>query len=125
LRLPRQPRIRGVCPPTLASKKAKCKVFRTIDISFLEGATHGGAVFDVDTGAGGSHSAGPRGQGCDRHGPDRNRQDTGIFDSCDGKAVRAEVAGIAALVLVPTRELAMQVVAQYDALRSNGQSCSS
>jgi ATP-dependent RNA helicase RhlE len=27
--------------------------------------------------------------------------------------------GIAALVLVPTRELAMQVVAQYDALRSN------
>ena len=29
-----------------------------------------------------------------------------------------EAAGIAALVLVPTRELAMQVVAQYDALRS-------
>jgi ATP-dependent RNA helicase RhlE len=29
-----------------------------------------------------------------------------------------ETAGIAALVLVPTRELAMQVVAQYDALRS-------
>jgi ATP-dependent RNA helicase RhlE len=29
-----------------------------------------------------------------------------------------EGAGIAALVLVPTRELAMQVVAQYDALRS-------
>ena len=27
-------------------------------------------------------------------------------------------AGVAALVLVPTRELAMQVVAQYDALRS-------
>src|SRR5215471_6678101 len=30
-----------------------------------------------------------------------------------------DAAGIAALVLVPTRELAMQVVAQYDALRSN------
>src|SRR5215468_10402681 len=29
-----------------------------------------------------------------------------------------KTAGIAALVLVPTRELAMQVVAQYDALRS-------
>ena len=28
-------------------------------------------------------------------------------------------AGIAALILVPTRELAMQVVAQYEALRSN------
>ncbi|HKF24619.1 MAG TPA: DEAD/DEAH box helicase, partial [Candidatus Acidoferrum sp.] len=29
-----------------------------------------------------------------------------------------KTAGIAALVLVPTRELAMQVMAQYDALRS-------
>jgi len=35
------------------------------------------------------------------------------------KLFAQKVAGIAALVLVPTRELAMQVVAQYDALRSN------
>jgi len=34
------------------------------------------------------------------------------------KLSAARPAGIAALVLVPTRELAMQVVAQYDALRS-------
>jgi len=33
---------------------------------------------------------------------------------------QSKTAGIAALVLVPTRELAMQVVAQYDALRSIG-----
>lgn len=34
------------------------------------------------------------------------------------KLAAQKAAGIAALVLVPTRELAMQVVAQYDALRS-------
>ena len=34
------------------------------------------------------------------------------------KLATQKAAGIAALVLVPTRELAMQVVAQYDALRS-------
>jgi ATP-dependent RNA helicase RhlE len=34
------------------------------------------------------------------------------------KLLATRVAGVAALVLVPTRELAMQVVAQYDALRS-------
>jgi ATP-dependent RNA helicase RhlE len=34
------------------------------------------------------------------------------------KLSQLKVAGVAALVLVPTRELAMQVVAQYDALRS-------
>ena len=34
------------------------------------------------------------------------------------KLPRQRAAGITALVLVPTRELAMQVVAQYDALRS-------
>jgi ATP-dependent RNA helicase RhlE len=34
------------------------------------------------------------------------------------KLSRQRTAGIAALVLVPTRELAMQVVAQYDALRN-------
>jgi ATP-dependent RNA helicase RhlE len=34
------------------------------------------------------------------------------------KVSQNKTAGIAALVLVPTRELAMQVVAQYDALRS-------
>ena len=33
---------------------------------------------------------------------------------------QSKTTGIAALVLVPTRELAMQVVAQYDALRSTG-----
>ena len=33
------------------------------------------------------------------------------------KLSQHKTAGIAALVLVPTRELAMQVVAQYDALR--------
>lgn len=36
------------------------------------------------------------------------------------KLLQQKTAGIAALVLVPTRELAMQVVAQYDALRSKG-----
>jgi ATP-dependent RNA helicase RhlE len=36
------------------------------------------------------------------------------------KLLQQKTAGVAALVLVPTRELAMQVVAQYDALRSNG-----
>ncbi|MGB6497703.1 MAG: DEAD/DEAH box helicase [Candidatus Acidiferrum sp.] len=36
------------------------------------------------------------------------------------KLLQQKTAGIAALVLVPTRELAMQVVAQYDALRSRG-----
>jgi ATP-dependent RNA helicase RhlE len=34
------------------------------------------------------------------------------------KLAAQKAAGIAALVLVPTRELAMQVLAQYDALRS-------
>ena len=34
------------------------------------------------------------------------------------KLSQHKTAGIAALVLVPTRELAMQVVAQYDALRA-------
>jgi len=34
------------------------------------------------------------------------------------KLTHEKTAGIAALVLVPTRELAMQVLAQYDALRS-------
>ncbi len=34
------------------------------------------------------------------------------------KLAQHKTAGIAALVLVPTRELAMQVIAQYDALRS-------
>jgi hypothetical protein len=33
--------------------------------SFVEGATHCGAVFDADPGAGGSYSAGPGGQGCE------------------------------------------------------------
>ena len=110
---------------TIASKKAKCKVFRTIDISFLEGATHGGAVFDADTGAGGSHSAGPRGQGCDPTAQTGTGKTLAFLIPVMEKLSAQEVAGIAALVLVPTRELAMQVVAQYDALRSNGQSCSS
>jgi ATP-dependent RNA helicase RhlE len=36
------------------------------------------------------------------------------------KLLQQKTPGVAALVLLPTRELAMQVVAQYDALRSNG-----
>jgi ATP-dependent RNA helicase RhlE len=36
------------------------------------------------------------------------------------KLLQQKTAGVAALVLVPTRELAMQVAAQYDALRPNG-----
>src|SRR5215469_8834494 len=70
------------------ARKQNAKFFRTIDISFVEGATECRAVFGADTGAGGSHSAGPRRQGCDCRGADGNRQDTGVFDCCDGKVVR-------------------------------------
>src|SRR5690348_18467161 len=67
------------------ARKQNAKFFRTINISIVEGATYCGAVFGADAGAGGRHSASPRGQGCDRHGPDRNRQDISVFDSGDGK----------------------------------------
>ncbi len=38
-----------------------------------------------------------------------NRQDAGVPGSRDGGLLKQKTAGIAALVLVPTRELAMQV----------------
>jgi hypothetical protein len=41
------------------ARKQNAKFFRTLNISFVEGATSGGSIFDADTGAGGSHSAGP------------------------------------------------------------------
>ena len=63
------------------ARKQNARFFRIFHISFVQGATHSGAVFDAETGASGSHSPGLGRQGCDRYGPDRNRQGTGVSNS--------------------------------------------
>ena len=107
-------------PANSASKKVRkqnAKFFRTLDFSFLEGETQGGTVFDADAGAGRGDSASSSGQDVIATAQTGTGKTLAFLIPVIEKLPQHKTAGIAALVLVPTRELAMQVVAQYDALR--------
>ena len=92
--------------------------FRVTNFSLYPGEIDASQICHPNPGSSCRNPACPRRQRCAGHGADRNRQDTGLPDSSHGAAAPANTRReYARLVLVPTRELAMQVVDQYNALR--------
>src|SRR5215469_5844482 len=72
------------------ARKQNAKFFRTLNISFPEGATQGSKIFSAYTGASRGNPASTGGSRRDRYGPDRNRQNAGVSRSGDRKAVWTE-----------------------------------
>jgi ATP-dependent RNA helicase RhlE len=84
-------------------------IFRNGDFSLYEGEIGGGAVYHADSGAEGTvvRATAQTGTG----------KTLAFLIPVIEQLLKEKTPGIAALVLVPTRELAMQVVEQYNALR--------
>jgi ATP-dependent RNA helicase RhlE len=92
-------------------------IFKHGDFRLHQGASGNRRIFDTDSGAGSSHSKGIGGKDVLATAQTGTGKTLAFLIPMIEQLLQQVTPGIAALVLVPTRELAMQVVAQYDALR--------
>ena len=112
--------------PYRPSPRRRCSLHRLQDLGFAEGTPYLGRLYAADPSTGEGHSSGARRLGHSRYGVDRHRQDAELPDPDDrahGRHVcpkhRGKRGPIRSLILLPTRELAMQVLEAYHKLVPN------